>query len=54
MASAGEPAYFAKARQVGRPVVKDQPKFDLDAYIANYRGMKLFPFIPFCILLSPA
>ncbi|KAL8944354.1 MAG: hypothetical protein Q9211_000621 [Gyalolechia sp. 1 TL-2023] len=42
MASAGEPAYFAKARQAGRPVVKDLPKFDLDAYIANYRGKTRF------------
>lgn len=38
MASASEPAYFAKARQAGRPVVRDLPKFDLDAYIANYKG----------------
>lgn len=42
MASAGEPAYFIKARQAGRPVVNDLPKFDLDAYIANYKG-KAFP-----------
>lgn len=32
-------AYFIKARQAGRPVVKDLPKFDLDQYIANYRGI---------------
>ncbi|KAL8722909.1 MAG: hypothetical protein Q9225_000679 [Loekoesia sp. 1 TL-2023] len=42
MASASESAYFAQARQVGRPVVKDLPKFDLDAYIANYRGRTRF------------
>ncbi|KAI4240837.1 MAG: hypothetical protein L6R42_011437, partial [Xanthoria sp. 1 TBL-2021] len=34
-------AYFIKARQAGRPVVKDLPKFDLDQYIANYRGTML-------------
>ncbi|KAI4197095.1 MAG: hypothetical protein LQ346_003073 [Caloplaca aetnensis] len=42
MASASEPAYFAKARQAGRPVVRDLPKFDLDAYIANYKGKTRF------------
>ncbi|KAL8724174.1 MAG: hypothetical protein Q9166_008100 [cf. Caloplaca sp. 2 TL-2023] len=38
MATGSEPAYFVKARQAGRPVVKDLPKFDLDQYIANYKG----------------
>ncbi|KAL8842421.1 MAG: hypothetical protein Q9170_000549 [Blastenia crenularia] len=42
MASASEPAYFTKARQAGRPVVKELPKFDLDAYIANYKGKTRF------------
>ncbi|KAI4142047.1 MAG: hypothetical protein L6R39_005103 [Caloplaca ligustica] len=42
MASASEPTYFIRARQEGRPVVKDLPKFDLDAYIANYRGKTRF------------
>ena len=30
--------HFVKARQAGRPVVEDIPKFDLEQYIANYRG----------------
>ncbi|KAI4093931.1 MAG: hypothetical protein LQ344_002529 [Seirophora lacunosa] len=42
MASSSEPAYFTKARLAGRPVVRDLPKFDLDAYIANYRGKTRF------------
>ncbi|KAL9605821.1 MAG: hypothetical protein Q9179_001007 [Wetmoreana sp. 5 TL-2023] len=42
MAPAVENAYFTKARQAGRPVVDDLPKFDLDAYIANYRGKTRF------------
>lgn len=40
--TASESTYFGKARQAGRPVVKDLPKFDLDAYIANYRGKTRF------------
>lgn len=42
MAPASESAYFNKARLAGRPVVQDLPKFDLDAYIANYRGKTSF------------
>ena len=38
MAPGSESAYLAKARQAGRPIVRDLPKFDLDQYIANYRG----------------
>ncbi|KAL8774676.1 MAG: hypothetical protein Q9209_000615 [Squamulea sp. 1 TL-2023] len=38
MATDNESAFFVKAQQVGRPVVKDLPKFDLDQYIANYKG----------------
>lgn len=40
MASASEPAYFTKAIQAGHPVVRDLPKFDLDVYIANYKGIE--------------
>ncbi|KAL8944198.1 MAG: hypothetical protein Q9216_000622 [Gyalolechia sp. 2 TL-2023] len=53
MASAGEPAYFAKARQAGHPVVKDLPKFDLDAYIANYRGKTRFDRLLLIGITSP-
>ncbi|KAL8762696.1 MAG: hypothetical protein Q9184_001350 [Pyrenodesmia sp. 2 TL-2023] len=42
MAPASEPAYFTKVRQAGHPVVRDLPKFDLDAYIANYKGKTRF------------
>ncbi|MCJ1270290.1 hypothetical protein MMC22_010186 [Lobaria immixta] len=38
MAGHNEPEYFFKARRSGRTVVKDPPKLDLDAYIANYKG----------------
>lgn len=41
MTIGNDSAYFIKARQAGRPVVKDLPKFDLDQYIANYRGTML-------------
>ncbi|KAF2089275.1 COP9 signalosome-like protein complex subunit 1 [Saccharata proteae CBS 121410] len=30
--------WFTDAREAGRPVVKDPPKFDLESYIANYEG----------------
>ena len=33
-----EPQFFKDARAKGGIVVSDPPKFDLDAYIANYRG----------------
>ncbi|KAL2051302.1 hypothetical protein ABVK25_008354 [Lepraria finkii] len=33
-----EPAYFTKARQADRVVVNEPPKFDIEAYIANYKG----------------
>ncbi|KAL8756813.1 MAG: hypothetical protein Q9199_002668 [Rusavskia elegans] len=42
MTIGNDSAYFIKARQAGRPVVKDLPKFDLDQYIANYRGKTRF------------
>ncbi|KAI9836349.1 MAG: hypothetical protein M1838_005075 [Thelocarpon superellum] len=32
------PAYFLQREEAGYPVVHDLPKFDLDAYIANYTG----------------
>ena len=38
MPDQSEPEYFQKARVNGHVVVRDLPKFDLDAYIANYRG----------------
>ncbi|MCJ1429482.1 hypothetical protein MMC29_007396, partial [Sticta canariensis] len=38
MAGHSEPEFFVKAQQSGRTVVKDPPKLDLDAYIANYKG----------------
>ncbi|KAL8914031.1 MAG: hypothetical protein Q9171_001282 [Xanthocarpia ochracea] len=38
MAPGSESAYLAKVRQAGRPIVRDLPKFDLDQYIANYKG----------------
>ncbi|KAL8714927.1 MAG: hypothetical protein Q9220_001440 [cf. Caloplaca sp. 1 TL-2023] len=42
MAFAKEQAYFIEAQQAGRPVVENLPKFDLDAYIANYKGKTRF------------
>ncbi|KAL6715736.1 hypothetical protein ACLMJK_006697 [Lecanora helva] len=37
-----EPQFFIKARGAGRLVVDESPKFDLEAYIANYRGRTRF------------
>ncbi|KAL9020994.1 MAG: hypothetical protein Q9185_001821 [Variospora sp. 1 TL-2023] len=54
MAPASESAYFNKARLAGRPVVKDLPKFDLDAYIANYRGRTRFDRLLLIGTTSPA
>ncbi|KAL9604857.1 MAG: hypothetical protein Q9219_000305 [cf. Caloplaca sp. 3 TL-2023] len=42
MGSISESPFFARARRAGRPIVKDLPKFDLEAYIANYRGKTRF------------
>ncbi|KAA6415329.1 MAG: COP9 signalosome complex subunit 1 [Lasallia pustulata] len=42
MAGSNEPDSFVQARQQGRLVVKDAPKFDLDVYIANYKGKTRF------------
>lgn len=39
MATSVEQGYFIKARRGGRPVVDDLPKFDVEAYIANYKGI---------------
>ena len=33
-----EPQFFKDSRKKGEIVVSDPPKFDLEAYIANYRG----------------
>ncbi|KAL8813610.1 MAG: hypothetical protein Q9223_000252 [Gallowayella weberi] len=38
MVTGHDAPYYAKAQQAGHPVVHDLPKFDLDQYIANYRG----------------
>ncbi|MCJ1397045.1 hypothetical protein MMC11_000237 [Xylographa trunciseda] len=35
---AADPPYFEEARAAGLSVVTDHPKFELDAYIANYRS----------------
>ncbi|MCJ1289665.1 hypothetical protein MMC34_001198 [Xylographa carneopallida] len=35
---AAEPPYFEEAKAAGRIIVTDHPKFELDSYIANYRG----------------
>lgn len=51
---ASEPIYFSRVRQAGRPVVEDLPKFDLDAYIANYKGMISLWFVNLFGLLALA
>lgn len=38
MATSVEQGYFIKARRGGLPVIDDLPKFDVEAYIANYKG----------------
>ncbi|KAL9587111.1 MAG: hypothetical protein Q9212_000478 [Teloschistes hypoglaucus] len=53
MATSVEKGYFIKARRGGRPVVDDLPKFDVEAYIANYKGKTRFDRLLLIGLTSP-
>lgn len=47
MAKPMETQFFGKLRQVRPPHIREVPKFDLDTYIANYKGARLpFPSPP--------